>query len=370
VNSLALQIEEDLKECQLHRVTRALMSFILDDLSRWYIQIIRPRLWLEGDSTEKQQAYETLYYVMRRLVVLLAPFIPHITEVIYRNIRLGGEHESVHMLPWYAGNPDLVDKPLEAAMGIVQSFDEAQANARQAGKRKLRWPVSECTVATDSKQVLDSVVNLNTLYCDRANAKLVRAVAGMYERVSWKAEPVMKALGPSFGRQAPLVKDLIAGGDGNEIRNAIIAKGTCVLRSGDDTFEIGESHVTFTESLPPGIFSAPMQGATVYVDINLTPELEAEGNARELIRRIQEMRRQIDLNVEDFIHVYVMIGDLKVCDLVASRWEQGIRDEVRATSLSLMGPGGTPPEGPWGLTKDWDIEGLPVTIGISRAADH
>ena len=370
INSLAFQIETDLGECHLHKVNRALMSFILDDLSRWYIQIIRPRLWLEGDSPEKQQAYETLYYVIRRLVVLLAPFVPHITEVIYRNIRLEGEPESVHMLPWFGGNSDLIEDHLESAMDIVRSFDEAQANARQAGKRKLRWPVSECIVATDSREVMDSVRDLNILYCDRANAKSVRAVQGAYDRISWKAEPVMKALGPAFGKKAPLVKDLITGWDGNLIRKTIAAGGTYTLQSGDEAFEIGAAHVTFTESLPPGIFSAPMQDATVYVDISLTPELEAEGNARELIRRIQEMRRQIDLNVEDFIDVFVRIGDKKVCDLVASQWEEGIMEEVRATSLALMGPDGVSSEGPWGLVKDWDIEGLPVTIGISRASDH
>jgi isoleucyl-tRNA synthetase len=346
------------------------MSFILDDLSRWYIQIIRSRLWLEEDSPGKQQAYETLYYVMRRLVTLLAPFTPHITEVIYRNIRLAGEQDSVHMLPWFYGDPDLIDEPIESAMEIVQSFDEAQANARQAGKRKLRWPVSECVVATSSPKVRDSVEKLNNLCCDRANAKLVRVVDGTYDRVSWKAEPVMKALGPSFGKKAPVVKDLILGGDGNSIRAAILKQGTCLLRSGEDTFDIGTSHVTFTESLPPGIFSAPMQEATVYVDINLTPDLAAEGNARELIRRIQEMRRQVDLNVEDFIHAYVFIGDAEVCDLVSSRWKTGIMEEVRATTLSLLGPDGIPPERTWSLIKNWDIEGLPVTIGISGAADH
>ena len=106
-----------------------------------------------------------------------------------------------------------------------------------------------------------------------------------------------------------------------------------------------------------------MQGATVYVDINLTPELEAEGNARELIRRIQEMRRQIDLNVEDFIHVYVMIGDSKVCDLVASRWEQGIRDEVRAYILIPDGSGRNAAGRPVGTDKRLGYRG---TSGYNR----
>ena len=98
-------------------------------------RLVRPRLWLEEESEEKQYAYETMYYVMRQLVTLLAPFTPHITEVMYDNIRLPGDPVSVHMLPWFTSDPGLIDSGIESGMSIVQSFDEAQANARQSGKR-------------------------------------------------------------------------------------------------------------------------------------------------------------------------------------------------------------------------------------------
>ena len=145
-----------------------------------------------------------------------------------------------------------------------------------------------------------------------ANAKRVRVVEGAYDRISWKAEPVMKALGPGFGRDAPKVKELILAADGNRVRETVLAGKMYTLVSGDDRFEIGSDHVTFVEGLPESVFSAPMQDATVYVDTALTPELEAEGNAREVIRRIQEMRRQLDLNVEDFISAYVIINDSRI----------------------------------------------------------
>ncbi len=370
INSLAGMIDEAIAECQLHKVTRGLMSFILDDLSRWYVQLVRPRLWLEGEAEEKQFAYETMYYVMRQLVTLLAPFTPHITEVMYDNIRLPGDPVSVHMLPWPVSDPSLTDTLIESRMGIVQSFDEAQANARQSGKRKLRWPVSECVIATTSQDVLAAVEQLNSLCCGRANAKLVRVVEGIYDRISWKAEPVMKALGPGFGRDAPKVKELILAADGNLVRETTLAGRKYTLISGDDHFEIGSEHVTFIEGLPPSVFSAPMQDATVYVDTALTPALEAEGNAREVIRRIQEMRRQLDLKVEDFITSYVVINDPRIAGLVSSQSKERIMEEVRAQELTMVADGVVVPEGRWGLEKDWDIEGLMVRIGISGLHDQ
>jgi isoleucyl-tRNA synthetase len=363
-------MNEAIGECQLHKVTRGLMSFILDDLSRWYVQLVRPRLWLEEESEEKRYAYETMYYVMRQLVTLLAPFTPHITEQMYDNIRLRNDPASVHMLTWFTSNPSLIDAGIESRMSIVQSFDEAQANARQSGKRKLRWPVSECVIATDSPDIRAAIEQLNDLCCDRANAKRVRVVEGIYDRISWKAEPVMKALGPGFGKNAPKVKELILAADGNRVRETTLAGRTYTLVSGNDRFEIGSDHVTFVEGLPESVFSAPMQDATVYVDTALTPELEAEGNAREVIRRIQEMRRQLDLNVEDFIASYVVINDSRICELVSSQWKDGIMEEVRAKQLTMSANGSSAPGGDWDLEKDWDIEGLLVRIGISGLPDQ
>ena len=99
---------------------------------------VRPRMWSEGESVDKRHAYETIYYVMRRLTGLLAPFCPHLTEQIYQNLRSRNDPVSIHLLDWNAGDPEIVDSSLEQAVDIVRSFDDACANARQAGKRKFR----------------------------------------------------------------------------------------------------------------------------------------------------------------------------------------------------------------------------------------
>jgi isoleucyl-tRNA synthetase len=369
INSVAIQVGIAMKECQLHRATRSLITFILEDLSRWYIQLVRPRMWLEGESAAKTDAYETVYYVMRKLSLLLAPYIPHITEILYRNIRLPGDPESVHMLAWFGGEEFLIDARIEKAMEIVRSFDEAQANARQAGKRKLRWPVKECVVLTDEDDVVAAITGLNGICRERANARVVRVVQGRYDRSGWRAEPVMKALGPAFGKNAPLVRDLIRQADAASLKAAIDQGETVTLEKDGTAYPVSSSEVSFTEELPPGIFSAPMSGGTVYVDVTLTPELEAEGYAREVIRRIQEMRRQLDLRVEDYITGAVSIADERVAGLIAGWWKGGIREEVRAESLEILSGRHEPLPGSFELVKEWDVEGIGMVIGISQLTD-
>ncbi|NLA99964.1 MAG: isoleucine--tRNA ligase, partial [Methanomicrobiales archaeon] len=364
VNSLARATAVDMQEYQLHRVTRALASFILEDLSRWYVQLVRPRMWLEEDSMEKRYAYESIYYVMRRLIALLSPFTPHIAEEIYRNLRLAGDPESVHMLDWPEADDLLNAGDLESAMEVVRSFDDAIATARQNGRRKLRWPVSETVVVTGSDEVKKALEGLNNLALNRANARTVRVVTGAWDRILWQAEPVMRAIGPEFGREGPKVKALIENADGTALKAAIEQDGRAEL----DGYEITAAHVTFVEALPAGIFAAPMKDATVYVDVTLTPELEAEGYAREVIRRIQEMRRQLDLNVDDFITVAVDVADERVAVLIAQdEWQKEIAGEVRAATLTISNE--ERPTESFALDKDWDVEGVQMRIGISRAGE-
>jgi isoleucyl-tRNA synthetase len=377
INSVAATVDAAIKECQLHRATRELVNFILEDLSRWYVQLVRERMWLEGESENKHFAYETIYYVMRRLIGLLAPVCPHITEEIYGNLRCKNDPASVHLLDWDAGDPALVDGSLEHAVTIVRSFDDACANARQAGKRKLRWPVSEVVVVTNSEPVIHAIERLNAVCMDRANARKVTVVMGRWNRVGWQAEPVMKALGPGFGKNSPRVKALIEGADGNFLKVEIDAGRTVTLKDGDAVYEIDSRHITFTEKLPAEVFSAPMQDARVYVDVRLDDDLEKEGYEREVIRRIQEMRKQLDLVVSEFISVEVLVKNTRVFGLLSKNSGHTIAGEVLAIGsdkgvlFTFLKPGDKMKD--HDLIKDWDIEGatetVGVSIGISRATD-
>jgi isoleucyl-tRNA synthetase len=368
INSVAATVDEAMKGCQLHRATRELVNFILEDLSRWYVQLVRPRMWLEGESEQKVFAYETIYYVMRRLTGLLAPFCPHLTEEIYLNLRCDRDPASIHLLDWNTGDAALVNAELEGAVAIVRSFDEASQNARQTGKRKLRWPVAEVVVVTSSNAVKNAIDRLNAVCMDRANARKVTVVMGRWDRVGWHAEPVMKALGKGFGKNSFKLKGLIEAADGNPIKEAVNAGKTFSLGIGSETFEIGTEHVTFTEKLPADVFSAPMTDATVYVDVALTPDLEAEGYAREVIRRIQDMRKQLDLAVEDNINVEASVSDKRVLALLMDNAIIAmISDEVRAKFFGFSKDGTSIESAKYSSVKDWDVEGVAMMIGIAKA---
>jgi isoleucyl-tRNA synthetase len=369
VNTVACELGPVMEEGQLHRATRALLTFILEDLSRWYIQLVRPRMWLEGEAATKTAAYDTLYTVLRRLCVLLAPFTPHVTETMYQNLRLPGDPESVHMLSWFPGDEKEIDRRLEQDMETVRSFDEAQAYARQSGKRKLRWPVRECVVVTDEDDVEAAMTGLAGICRERANAREIRVTRGRYDRAGWRAEPVMKALGPAFGKKAPWVKELILAADASRLKACLDRGETVNLEDSGDCFTISASFVSFHEELPPGIFSAPLKGGMVYVDVTLTPELEAEGYSREIIRRIQEMRRRLDLKVEDYVAVRVAIDDVRVAGLLSGSSVDMIGDEVRARTIEVRAGSREQAGECAGLQQDWDVEGVAVVIGVSKAAE-
>lgn len=368
INSLAEVVTKEMDVCNLHRASRPISTFVLDELSRWYVQLVRPRMWLEEESVSKKQAYDTMYYVLRRLITIFAPFAPYVCEKMYQNLKCSGDAESVHMLDWFRGDDALRDEALEEEMEIIQEFDDAAANARQNGRRKGRWPISEVIVSSDSDAVISAINVMNDLACDRANAKKVTAVKGKWNRLEWTAVPVMKVIGKEFGRDSPKVKAAIDNADGTELKAAIEKDGCVKMERDGFEFELSEKHMTFTEKLPENIFSSPIKDGTVYVDVTLTPELESEGYGREVIRRIQEMRKQVNLAVDAKINCDVEIFDDRVMPLV-DKMHDIIQNEVRAVGLNIR----VPEEEKCScitnelLSSDWEIDGLKVNISISEA---
>jgi isoleucyl-tRNA synthetase len=177
----------------------------------------------------------------------------------------------------------------------------------------------------------------------------------------------MKALGKGFGRDSFRVKGLIEAADGNALKAAIDAGRTVALGNGGEVFEIGTEHVTFSEQLPADLFSAPMTDAIVYVDVALTPDLEAEGYAREVIRRIQDMRKQLDLAVEDSISVEVTVGDKRVLALIKNNATIAmIGDEVRAKFFGFSNDRNQSDVAKFQSVKEWDVEGIAMVIGITK----
>lgn len=362
VQSLIKQVDAAMSEYSLHKATRPISEFILEDLSRWYVQLIRPRTWREANDPDKLAAYYTLYEVLVTVTKLTAPFAPHISEEMYQNLVCNVVPDapaSVHMCEWAKPESKFIDAGLEKSMDIIREIAEASANARQKLKRKLRWSVKRIVVAPKNDEVCGAIASLESVLKEQTNAKkiVLLKVGEVWEELGVEVVPNHAALGPVFKKDAGRVIAELKKADGREIKKAILETGSFELKTG----VITQDMVSFKELIPPAIAHAEFSGADVYVDTELTREIESEGYAREVIRRIQDMRKELDLAVEEEIKAVVEIRDASVVGLVLEL-KDFIAGEVRAKSLNI----GSDVEVEGALVKEWDVEGVGMRMGIGR----
>ncbi|MCE8428994.1 MAG: isoleucine--tRNA ligase [Candidatus Methanoperedens sp.] len=362
VQSLIKQVDSAMAEYNLHKATRPISEFVLEDLSRWYIQLIRPRTWREANDPDKLAVYHTLYKVLVTLTKIIAPFAPHISEEMYQNLARNVDPDSpssVHMCDWVKPEEELIDTELEMQMNLIREIVEASSNARQKLKRKLRWPVRKIVVAPKKEEVAAAVMRLDTVLKEQTNAKeIVLLAAGKtWEELGVEVLPNHAVIGPVFKKDAGKVIAELRAVDGSKIKTGILESGSFELRSGTITADM----VSFKDTIPQAIASAGFSAGDVYVDTGLTREIESEGYAREVIRRIQDMRKELDLAVEQEINVTVEIKDKRVLELVIDL-KDFIAGEVRAKSIDIGSDAGIQGD----LVKDWDVEDVKMRMGIGR----
>ena len=339
-----------------------LLDFVVEDVSRFYIQVVRERMWDEDESDSKQAAYATLYRVLEEVAALFAPFTPFVAEEIYSSLTGDAGHPTVHMCDWPEPNADFHDPALEDEIEVVREVEEAGSNARQQAERKLRWPVTRVVVDTDSEAVADAVRSQSAIVADRLNSRAVEVVGADSEwgELHYSAEADMSELGPTFGDDAGRVM--------NAMNEASIAEPSLDTLEGEvadslgEAVELTEEMVTFRRETPEGVtgteFTALDGTGVVYVDTALTEDIESEGYAREVIRRVQEMRKDLELDIEARIVVDLAIADERVDELVREH-EALIKEEVRADELGGVEDG---------HRKTWDVEGVEMEIAIAPVA--
>jgi len=363
VNSLVADVTAEMEGYQLHRIVRSISDFILEDLSRWYIQLVRPRTWIEQDDPDKLAAYATIYEVLVKLCKIMAPFTPFLSESIYQNLVVGlaegeGVAASVHMCDWPQADFSRIDRRLEESMALVREVAMAASNARQKGGRKLRWPVSEIVIAP-AKEAVD-LDGLESVLKGQTNAKKITVLSpGEKPRMELEMSPVHRNIGPVYKGEARAVVAAIAEADPAGVKSQLDGGCEATVSHAGKEYKITPEMVQIKEIAPQNMPAAEFSRGFVYVDVTLTADLEAEGYAREIIRRIQDMRKELDLRVEDSIRAVVDIESKPILDL-ALTLKDYIAGEVRASDFQ-MGLG-LPLRGK--LVKDWDIEGVCVRIGI------
>jgi isoleucyl-tRNA synthetase len=300
-NSTAREVTKSLEELDLHRASRAIANFVLEDLSRWYVRLVRERVWIEKNDPRKLAAYVVLYQAVHILVRLLAPFMPHVSEVIYRELVKSVSPkapESVHMLPWPSVDERAIDIALEQGMSVVRGFVEAGAAARQQAKLKLRWPVRKAVVQTSRE--------LRT--CLKPLEQLLRAQLNCKELV-------------------------LVGPDEN-----------------------------FDKEISEGFAPLQTEFGKIAIDTKITPELKAECLAREIVRRLQTMRKEMDLGMEERVDIDVGVRTDENLGLLAAQ-QKYISREVRVKNLRIRR---TEEVAGKGYLKDWNIDGDSFRLLIKR----
>jgi len=365
--SVIKTVDEAMSGYLLHKAVREILEFTLEDLSRWYIQLIRPRTWTEADDPDKLAVYCVLYEVYVTLTKLISPFMPYLAEEIYQNLVRNVDpdaFDSIHMCDWPKVNSAHLDPELEAAMNTARSIVEASSNARQKAGRKLRWPISRIVISPNSENVTKTVDRLRSVLMDQTNSKVIilTGVGEGWDELGLEVIPDPSKIGPVFKKDAGKVISALQKVNGFALKKAFAETGKFELTLADGTdVEVTPGMANFKETLPAGTASAESDVGLVYVDANLTPELEAEGYAREVIRRLQDMRKELDLVVDENIRASVRIEDEHVMGLVETL-KSLIAEEVRADILDLdsdIAVSGT-------LVKDWDVEGIAMQMGITK----
>jgi len=362
LQSVEAAMTESMDDFENDKAVDELLEFVVEDVSRFYIQVVRERMWEEEDSASKLAAYATLYRVLEEVAALFAPFAPFVAEEVYGALTGDAGHPTVHMCDWPEADDDLRDPALEREIEVVREVEEAGSNARQQAERKLRWPVTRVVVDVDSDDVADAVRAQEAIIADRLNARAVEVVGADAEwgELAYSAEADMSELGPAFGDDAGRVMNAL-----NEARvdePSLDALEAAVADALGEAVDLTEEMVTFRRETPDGVtgteFAALDGGGVVYVDTALTEDIESEGYAREVIRRIQEMRKDLELDIEERIVVELDIDDERVADLVAEH-EALITEEVRADELGAVEDG---------HRKTWDVEGIEMEIAIAPVA--
>ncbi|MFZ4559599.1 MAG: isoleucine--tRNA ligase [Saprospiraceae bacterium] len=305
LNSLSAEVDANYAEYEPTEATRKIAYFVDEQLSNWYVRLCRRRFWKGEYGTDKIAAYQTLYECLTTLAKLMAPVSPFFADWLYRNLNnsTGKEpHASVHLALAPAHDPQREDKALEQRMDYAQRIASLALSLRKKEKIRVRQPLQKILLPVLDDAFTAQVDQVKDLILAEVNVKEMDYVTDASGLIHKRAKPNFKTLGKRLGKQMKAAADLIAAWGQDEIRQ-LEKTGRFVLEiEGVPCETTLEDYEILTEDIP-GWQVATDNGITVALDITLSPELEAEGMARELVNRIQNIRKNRDFNVTDRIRV-------------------------------------------------------------------
>ncbi len=316
INSIAELAQEEIEDCQMHIITRKLEHFIIEELSRWYVKKVRSRI-KNGD----QAALWTLGQALEKANLMIAPFAPYITESIYQDLE--GEKPSVHMERYPEPDEDMIDEDLELAMQTSRSIVEEANRIRDENEYNLRWPAKKLVISA-SEEKRESIKKFEELIKQMTNTKQIQFGEVASRLV---AKPDYSSIGPKFGGAADDVARMIEELDQEQIEQ-LEDTGEIEIDGHDVTLD----DVTITSETSGDIGSKTFEGGEIYLDLTQTEELKNEAFVNELIRSIQEARKEAGLEVEDRVKLS-LDGDTEP----ARQHEELVKDRVNVSKLDYDG---------------------------------
>ena len=342
-NSLLKEVSAAADSLHPHEYCRPINDYILE-LSRWYVKLIRDRVWMEGQDPRKMSVHYTMHTILSGLCVLMAPVTPHYAEYMYR--KLTGE-KSVHLCSWPAVGEDRIDTGLEKKMATVQEIVECVNSARQTAGLKLRWPISRVVVA--AKEGFDATA-FEAIILKSCNAK---ALEQKEVKADVSVKPNLSTVGPKYKKDAGKIMQHLKTADASKVKEETDRTGEYKI----DNIVLKREDLLFETKMPQDLVAQEFSGGMVYIDSKMDPRLMSESMGREIIRRIQEMRKEMRLQETEIVSACVE------CDREFAKYITENKTIIEKETRSRIALGKSPEKG---YEKEWEIEGSQLLITIIR----
>ncbi|MBR4644594.1 MAG: isoleucine--tRNA ligase [Bacteroidaceae bacterium] len=329
LNTLIKEVTEALDDYEPTRAGRAIQTFVIDNLSNWYVRLAKKRLWGEGMQQDKLACYQTLYECLLTVSKLIAPISPFFADRLYRDLTFGEVKTSVHLDSYPVVNESIIDKSLEQNMDIVQKICSMALSLRKKEKIGVRQPLQRIAIPVTDCSIKEGIIFLKQIILEELNIKEIEFVEG--QMVEKNVKPNFRVMGKKFGKQMKAAAEVVTALSQEQI--AQLENGIITINVEGTDYELTREDVEISAQDMPG-WSVTSEGVlTVALDITITPELRLEGVARELVRTIQQMRKDTGLEITDRIVVTVPTNDDNTA--CVKNFGEYIATQVLADSISL-----------------------------------
>lgn len=354
LNSCVAAVDNNLANYRIPETAKALQNFV-DEMSNWYVRRSRARFWAKGMEQDKINAYMTLYTALVTIAKAAAPMIPFMTEDIYQNLVKSVNNEapeSIHLCDFPTVKEEWIDKELEDNMEEVLSIVVLGRAARNASAMKNRQPIGKMFVsgAGELSDFYKEIIE------DELNVKLVEFSDDVSEFTSYTFKPQMRILGPKYGKKLGMIGKTLASVDGSAAKKQLDTEGVLTIEVDGDKIELTPEELLITMTQKDGYVSQADRGITVVLDTNLTPELIEEGFVREIISKIQTMRKEAGFEVTDHITVSAC-GNDKIRQIMDKHGEE-IKKDVLADDITF--------DVEKGYSKEWNINKEKVVLCVEK----